>query len=94
MTITQVSVPIDTLVPISRFGHAGASREFAKAQNGTPVTVLRNNKPAYVIVNADDYRELRSAQIALENMQARHEALAGIGRTFDNVDDLMKDLDA
>ena len=86
MAAETITVPLDTIVPISKFGHAGASSEFAKVEDDTPVTVLR--------INAHDYRIYRQAVIAAENRQARHEALNGIGKRFGSVDDLMADLDA
>jgi len=89
MAAETITVPLDTIVPISKFGHAGASSEFAKVEDDTPVTVLRNGEPTYFIINAHDYRIYRQ-----ENRQARHEALNGIGKRFGSVDDLMADLDA
>lgn len=94
MAAETITVPLDTIVPISKFGHAGASSEFAKVEDDTPVTVLRNGEPTYFIINAHDYRIYRQAIIAAENRQARHEALNGIGKRFGSVDDLMADLDA
>ena len=90
MAAETITVPLDTIVPISKFGHAGASSEFAKVEDDTPVTVLRNGEPTYFIIN----RIYRQAVIAAENRQARHEALNGIGKRFGSVDDLMADLDA
>lgn len=94
MATQSITVPLDTIVPISKFGRAGASGEFAKVEDDTPVTVLRNGEPAYFIINAHDYRIYRQALIDAENRQARHEALNGIGKRFGSVDDLMADLDA
>jgi len=91
MAAETITVPLDTIVPISKFGRAGASGEFAKVEDDTPVTVLRNGEPTYFIINAHDYRIYRQAA---ENRQARHEALNGIGKRFGSVDDLMADLDA
>ena len=72
MAAETITVPLDTIVPISKFGHAGASSEFAKVEDDTPVTVLRNGEPTYFIINAHDYRIYRQAVIAAENRQARH----------------------
>lgn len=90
----DVTVPIDTMVPISRFGRGGASREFAKVKDGVPVTVLRNSEPAYFIVNARDYRRLRESEIRLANLEARQQALNGEGASFNSIDELMADLRA
>lgn len=89
-----VTVPIDTMVPISRFGRGGASKEFAKVADGVPVTVLRNSEPAYFIVNAHDYREMRESQEKLANIEAREQALSGEGERFGSIDELMTDLHA
>lgn len=89
MATQSITVPLDTIVPISRFGRAGASGEFAKVEDDTPVTVLRNGEPTYFIINAHDYRIYRQALIDAENRQARHEALNGIGKRFGSVDDLL-----
>lgn len=89
MAAETITVPLDTIVPISKFGRAGASSEFAKVADDTPVTVLRNGEPTYFIINAHDYRIYRQALIEAENRQARHEALNGIGKRFGSVDDLL-----
>lgn len=90
----KITVPIDTMVPISKFGRGGASREFAKVQDGVPVTVLRNSEPAYFIVNARDYRELRESEMRLADLEARQQAFDGEGESFDSIGDLMTDLHA
>ena len=92
--MTTVTVPIDTMVPISRFGRGGASREFAKVSDGVPVTVLRNSEPAYFIVNASDYRHLRECEARVASAEARAQALVGEGEAFDSVEALMEDLRA
>ena len=92
--MSSITVPIDTMVPISRFGRGGASKEFAKVADGVPVTVLRNSEPAYFIVNAHDYRELRESQERLAGIEAREQALAGKGERFASVAELMADLHA
>ena len=92
--MSPITVPIDTMVPISRFGRGGASKEFAKVADGVPVTVLRNSEPAYFIVNAHDYRELRESQAKLASLEAREQALAGEGEHFRSVTELMADLHA
>ena len=91
MTIT---IPLDTMVPISRFGRGGASREFAKVADGVPVTVLKNSEPAYFIINERDYRRMREAEARLADYEAREQALSSIGETFDSIDALMADLHA
>ena len=94
MAAETITVPLDTIVPISKFGHAGASSEFAKVEDDTPVTVLRNGEPTYFIINAHDYRIYRQAGIAAENKQGGNAAHVEFGKRFGSVDDLMADLDA
>ncbi len=89
-----VTIPMDTMVPISRFGRGGASKEFAKVADGVPVTVLRNSEPAYVIINAHDYRHLRECEARVASAEARAQALAGEGETFESIEALMEDLRA
>lgn len=36
MAAETITVPLDTIVPISKFGRAGASSEFAKVADDTP----------------------------------------------------------
>lgn len=90
--MSVASVPLDTMVPISRFGRGGASREFAKVADGIPVTVLRNNVPEFFIINAHDYREYLHAKNELENAEARRQAESGEVESFSSVADLMADL--
>lgn len=92
--MSTVTVPLDTMVPISRFGRGGASSEFAKVADGVPVTVLKNSEPAYFIVNAHDYRAFREAEARLADLEARQQALAGEGEVFATVEALMEDLHA
>ena len=49
--MSTLTVPVDTMVPISRFSRGSASAEFAKVSGSKPVTVRRNNKPVYFIIN-------------------------------------------
>lgn len=90
--MSQITVPLDTMVPISRFSRGSASSEFAKVADGVPVTVLKNSEPAYFIISVHDYRKLREAEKRLENLEARYEAEHGIGEKFESVEDLMADL--
>ncbi len=92
--MSAISVPLDTMVPISRFGRGGASREFAKVADGVPVTVLKNSEPAYFIINEHDYRRLREAEERVADLEARSQALLGEGAVFDSIEALMEDLHA
>lgn len=74
--MSSVTVPVDTMVPISRFGRGTASAEFAKVGDNRPVTVLRNNEPVYFIINEHDfrrYRELEDEVRELRNAEARRQ---------------------
>ena len=92
--MTVLHVPVDSMVPISRFGRGTASAEFAKVSDGHPVTVLRNNKPTYFILNANDMEHLSEMEqecIRLRNEEARRQAKAReYDHVFDNADDFME----
>lgn len=90
--MSPITVPLDTMVPISRFSRGGASSEFAKVSDGVPVTVLKNSEPTYFIISVHDYREFCEAERRLANLEARYEAEHGVGERFESVDDLMTDL--
>ncbi|KAB7788600.1 prevent-host-death family protein [Bifidobacterium cebidarum] len=96
--MASLMVPVDTLVPISKFGRGGASAEFAKVDNGRPVTVLRNNEPVYFIINQHDfqhYRDLEDEVRELRNEQARRDvATKEYTHSFDNVNQLEDYFDA
>lgn len=67
--MSNLTVPVDTLVPISQFGRGTASAQFTKVANGRPVTVLKNNEPMYFILNLHDYQRLN--EMEEENKQLR-----------------------
>lgn len=96
--MADLNVPIDTLVPISRFGRGSASAEFAKVADGRPVTVLRNNTPVFFIINERDfrhYRELEDEVRELRNAEARRQVRDHeYAHTFANVDELGDYFDA
>lgn len=90
--MTSVMVPMDSMVPVSQFSRGGANAAFAKATDGHPVTVLRNNEPVYVIITPDDYRhysELEREPETLRDAKARQQALDGdYAKTFNSVDEM------
>ena len=97
--MSTITVPVDTMVPISRFGRGSASAEFAKVGDDKPVTVLRNNEPVYFIINEHDfrhYRELEDEVSELRNAEARHEVnekeFTHSFETVDNMRDYINDL--
>lgn len=71
MSVTTATVPIDTMVPISKFSRGGASSAFAQVKAGKPVTVLRNNEPTFVILRTDDYTRYREMEAELEELRDR-----------------------
>lgn len=89
----SISVPVNTLVPISSFSRGGASKQFAKVKDGVPVTVLKNNEPKYFIINFHDYMTYKNNEVELANLRARAEAENGEGKSFASIEDLMVDLD-
>ena len=91
--MNPVSVPVDTLVPISSFSRGGASAQFSKVRDGVPVTVLKNNEPKYFIINRHDYTEYKKNEIELAGLRARMEAESGAGEAFSSIVELMADLD-
>ncbi|PLS28624.1 prevent-host-death family protein [Bifidobacterium parmae] len=96
--MAMLIVPVDTLVPVGRFGRGTASAEFAKVADDTPVTVLRNNEPVYCIINEHDYRHFRELEEEvkeLRNAAARRQALNGeYTHSFKSVDDMDDYFDA
>ncbi len=92
--MSSASVPLDTMVPISRFSRGGASKEFAKVADGVPVTVMKNNEPAYIIISTNDYRTFQENETRLADLEAREQALSGQGEAFNSIEDLMADLHA
>ena len=43
-----VTAPVDTMVPISDFSNGKSAAAFAKVKDNNPVTVLKNNRPAFL----------------------------------------------
>lgn len=96
--MSTLMVPVDTLVPIGKFGRGGANAEFAKVEDGHPVTVLRNNEPGCFIINRHDfqhYRDLEDEVRELRNAEARRQVQAKERtHTFTNVKELGDYFDA
>lgn len=94
----QLMVPVETMVPISRFGRGTASAEFAKVADDSPVTVMKNNRPTYFILNEHDYRHFRELENEMEEMrneEARRQAVDHeYTHSSETVDDMMDYLNA
>ncbi|KFI93218.1 antitoxin Phd/YefM, type II toxin-antitoxin system domain protein [Bifidobacterium saguini DSM 23967] len=92
------SIMLDNLVSVSELSHGGASRAIGRVGDGNPVVVMRNNKPAAVIISPDEYRRLTKTEedfaLYLEAMErTRHDDGARLtaedvfGRGYKPVDD-------
>ena len=53
---------LDRIVPISDFSRGKAGAAFGMVADNKPVVVMRRNKPSYVVVTPDDYREGEQAK--------------------------------
>lgn len=71
---------IENIVPISDFSRGKASQAFARATTGSPVTVVRNNRPINVITSVEDYLYLSEVE---ENYYLLCEALERLERNGD-----------
>ena len=56
------TVALDNLVSVSELSHGGASRAISRVGNDNPVVVMRNNKPAAVIISPEDYKRFTKAE--------------------------------
>lgn len=56
------TVSLDNLVSVSELSHGGASRALARVTNNNPVVVMRNNKPAAVVITPEDYKRYTEAE--------------------------------
>ena len=54
----DISHMIETITPITLFNKGKASQLFAKAINGKPLLVVKNNAPVAVILSKDEYCRL------------------------------------
>lgn len=93
----SLTINTDSMVPISQFSRGSAGSAFAKAQNGHPVTVMRNNQAAYFILTPDDlerYQALEREVIELRNEEARRQVRDhDYMQSFSNADELGTYLD-
>ncbi|MBT1170656.1 type II toxin-antitoxin system Phd/YefM family antitoxin [Bifidobacterium sp. SO4] len=56
------TVSLDNLVSVSELSHGGVSRTLGRVSDNNPVVVMRNNKPAAVVITPDDYRRFTEAE--------------------------------
>lgn len=92
------TVSLDNLVSISELSHGGVGRAIARVGDGNPIVVMKNNKPAAVVITPDDYRRYTEAEEdfalyleAEERMAAddgtRHTMEDAFGHDYKPVDD-------
>lgn len=92
------TVSIDNLVSVSELSHGGVSKALGRVADGNPLVVMRNNKPAAVVVTPDDYRRYTEAEEdfalyleAVDRMNhdtgARHSMGEVFGKDYKPVDD-------
>lgn len=80
---------IENIVSVSDFSRGKASQAFARAVSGSPVTVVRNNKPINVITSVEDYLYLSEVE---ENHYLLCEALERLDRNGDEPAVLLADV--
>lgn len=56
------TISLDNLVSISELSHGGASRALSRISDNNPVVVMRNNKPAAVVITPEDYKRYTEAE--------------------------------
>ncbi len=56
------TVSLDNLVSVSELSHGGVSRTLGRVSDNNPVVVMRNNKPAVVVITPEDYRRYTEAE--------------------------------
>ncbi|RSX50262.1 type II toxin-antitoxin system prevent-host-death family antitoxin [Bifidobacterium callimiconis] len=57
----MAGISLDNLVSVSELSHGGVSRTLSRVTDDNPVVVMRNNKPAAVVITPDDYRRYTEA---------------------------------
>lgn len=53
---------LDNLVSVSELGHGGASRAIGYVGDDNSVAIMRNNKPAAVIISPDDCKRFTKTE--------------------------------
>ena len=70
---------LDNTVPISDFNHGKSSKIFARVMDGATIVVMKNNAPAAVIVDVEEYKRLMEAAEDLYLLELAQERLAKHG---------------
>ena len=55
------TIALDNIMSVSELSHGGVSKAVNRIGDGNPIVVMRNNKPAAVIITPDDYRRYMEA---------------------------------
>lgn len=58
----SATIALDNIMSISELSHGGVSKAVSRVEDGNPIVVMRNNKPAAVIISPDDYRAYTEAE--------------------------------
>lgn len=56
------NITLDNLVSVSELSHGGVSKTLSRVGDDNPIVVMRNNKPAAIVISPDDYRRLTEAE--------------------------------
>ena len=59
------NITLDNLVSVSELSHGGVSKTLSRVGDNNPIVVMRNNKPAAIVISPDDYRRLTEEDFAL-----------------------------
>lgn len=55
------TIALDNIMSVSELSHGGVSKAVNRIGDGNPIVVMRNNKPAAIIITPDDYRRYTEA---------------------------------
>lgn len=62
----SATIALDNIMSISELSHGGVSKAVSRVEDGNPIVVMRNNKPAAIIISPDDYRAYTEAKDDLD----------------------------
>ena len=81
---------IDTIIPIQEIKRRGLTAVDSGLQRHGAVTIVRNNRAAYVVITPDDYEELVKAADEVRLVRSLKDWREGRCKTT-TVDDLMRE---
>ena len=83
------TISLDNLVSVSELSHGGVSRTLSRVSDDNPIVVMRNNKPAAIVITPDDYKRFTEAEEnfalyleATERMKHDDGTRVGMGDVF------------